>query len=41
MKQNRNEKIEQQIKILEQNLAAEKDGLQKLAKDNMLMEIEF
>jgi hypothetical protein len=41
MKQNRKEKIEQQIKILEQNLAAEKDGLQKLAKDNMLMEIEF
>lgn len=41
MDENKKEKIEQQMKILEQNLASEKDELQKLAKDNMSMEIEF
>jgi hypothetical protein len=41
MRQSRKEKIEQQMKILEQNLASEKDELQKLTKDNMSMEIEF
>lgn len=41
MKQSNKEKIEQQIKIIEQNLATQKDELQQLAKDNMSAEIEY
>jgi hypothetical protein len=41
MKQETKVKMEQQIKILEQNLAAEKEGIQKLAKEKMSIEVEF
>jgi len=33
--------LRQQIKILEQNVAAEKEGIQKLTKEKMSMEVEF
>lgn len=41
MKQNRKEKIEQQVSILEQDFATHKDELQQLAKDTMSMEVEL
>jgi len=41
MRQNRKEKIEQQVSILEQDFATHKDELQQLAKDHMSMEVNL